>query len=178
MSLNVKVGKFSIHSQESIEFMKNLGPDEYVLQIMQEGLKLDFDEIPPPYWEPNNASCLNNLSTAQSKVNKWLEQGIVYRVSSRPYCCSPLTVSAKTDYLTGEVKLRPCLDLSRHVNKYITAPPLRLEDLEIAEKLLEPGCWQASWDLASAYLHILVASEYQKYLGFSQSRREVPQQGD
>ena len=78
MSLNVKVGKFSIHSQESIEFMKNLGPDEYVLQIMQEGLKLDFDEIPPPYWEPNNASCLNNLSTAQSKVNKWLEQGIVY----------------------------------------------------------------------------------------------------
>ena len=167
MSLNVKVGKFSIHSQESIEFMKNLGPDEYVLQIMQEGLKLDFDEIPPPYWEPNNASCLNNLSTAQSKVNKWLEQGIVYRVSSRPYCCSPLTVSAKTDYLTGEVKLRPCLDLSRHVNKYVTAPPLRLEDLEIAEKLLEPGCWQASWDLASAYLHINVASEYQKYLGFS-----------
>ena len=55
---------------------------------------------------------------------------------------------------------------------------MKLEDLEIDKKLFEPGCWQASWDLASAYLHILVASEYQKYLGFSQSRREVPQQGD
>ena len=42
MSLNVEVGKFSIHSPESIEFMKKLDPDEYVLQVMEEGLKFDL----------------------------------------------------------------------------------------------------------------------------------------
>ena len=42
MFLNVEVGKFSIHSPESIEFMKKLDPDEYVLQVMEEGLKFDL----------------------------------------------------------------------------------------------------------------------------------------
>ena len=137
MSLNVKIGKFSIHSSESIAFMESLNPSDYVLS-----------SPPPPYFEPNNKSCLDNLSVAQSKVKKWSSQGIVYQVKTRPYCCSPLTVSAKTDYLTGQVKLRPCLDLSRHINKYVVPPPLKLEDLETAEKLLEPGCWQASWEMA------------------------------
>ena len=167
MTLKVKVGKFSIHSEESIAFMERLHPSDYVLSIMKNGLQFDLSETPPPYFEPNNKSCLDNLSVAQIQVEKWLKLGIVYRVKSRPYVCSPLTVSSKTDYLTGEVKLRPCLDLSRHVNKYLTPPPLKLEDLEVAEKFLEPGCWQTSWDLKSAYLHINVAPAYHKYLGFS-----------
>ena len=167
MTLNVKVGSFSIHSQDSISFMERLNPSDYVLSIMRHGLQFDLKETPPPYFEPNNQSCIQNLSVAQSQVEKWLKLGIAYEVKTRPYVCSPLTVSAKTDYLTGEVKLRPCLDLSRHINKYLTPPALRLEDLETAEKLLEPGCWQASWDLKSAYLHINVAPPYQKYLGFS-----------
>ena len=49
MFLNVEVGKFSIHSPESIEFMKKLDPDEYVLQVMEEGLKFDFNKISPFY---------------------------------------------------------------------------------------------------------------------------------
>ena len=167
MPLNVTVGQYSIHSRESIEFMSRLNPSDYVLSIMKNGLQFDLKETPPPYFEPNNKSCLDNLSVAQSKVQKWLEKGIIYKVTSRPYCCSPITVSAKTDYLTGEVKFRPCLDLSRHVNKYLAVPPVKLEDLEVGEKLLEPGCWQASWDLASAYLHVNVAPEYHQYLGFS-----------
>ena len=148
MTLNVKVGSFSIHSQDSISFMERLSPSDYVLSIMRHGLQFDLKETPPPYFEPNNQSCIQNLSVAQSQVEKWLKLGIVYEVKTRPYVCSPLTVSAKTDYLTGEVKLRPCLDLSRHINKYLTPPALRLEDL-------------------SAYLHINVAPPYQKYLGFS-----------
>ena len=167
MSLNVKVGKFSIHSSEAIEFMKNLNPDPAVLSIMREGLKLEFIEHPSEYYEQNNKSCLENLSVAQSKVEKWVKQGICYKVNQRPYCCSPLSISSKTNYLTGEVKLRPCLDLSRHVNKLINIPTVKLEDLEVAEKLLEPGSWQCSWDLLSAYLHVNVAPEFHKFLGFS-----------
>ena len=167
MSLNVKVGKFSIHSKESIEFMKKLDPSDEVLSIMQNGLKFELTEPPLPYFAPNNKSCVDNMSSAQTKVSKWLKQGIVYQVKNRPYCCSPLTVSAKTDYLTGQEKLRPCLDLSRHLNKYLRIPSVKLEGLDVAKKLLEPDCWQVSWDLTSAYLHINMAPEYQKYLGFS-----------
>ena len=167
MALDVRVGKYSIHSKESISFMEQLCPNDFVLSVVKNGLQFDFTETPPPYFEPNNKSCLQNLPVAQSQVQKWMKQGIVYRVKSRPYVCSPLSVSSKTNYLTGEVKLRTCLDLSRHLNHYLTPHPLKLEDLEATERLLEPGSWQASWDLKSAYLHINVAQPYQKYLGFS-----------
>ena len=99
MTLNVKVGSFSIHSQDSISFMERLNPSDYVLSIMRHCLQFDLKETPPPYFEPNNQSCIQNLSVAQSQVEKWLKLGIVYEVKTRPYVCSPLTVSAKTGSL-------------------------------------------------------------------------------
>ena len=167
MSLSVSVGKYSIHSAEAVAFVRKLEPEEIVLSIMEEGLKFDFLEVPPPYFEKNNRSCLENLEVAQTTTEKWLKKGFIYEVKQRPYVCSPLSVAKKMDYLSGELKLRTCLDLSRHVNKYLTPPPVRLEDLDVAEKLLEPEYFQASWDLQSAYLHVNVAEEYQKFLGFS-----------
>lgn len=167
MSLNVKVGKYSIHSAESIEFMEKLDPDPLVLAIMKNGLKFDFSQDPPSYFEANNKSCLQHLSIAQAKVEKWQAKGYCYEVSKRPHCCSPLSVASKIDYLTGETKLRPCLDLSRHVNKFLEAPSLKLEDLEVNEKLLDLGCYQVASDLESCYLHVNVAQEFQKYLGFA-----------
>ena len=78
MALSVKVGKFSIHSPEAVEFVRKLDPDPMVLSIMKEGLKFDFAEIPPPYFEENNKSCLENLEIAQEKIEKWLKKGIIY----------------------------------------------------------------------------------------------------
>ena len=164
----VRVGKHSIHSPEAIRFMEErITTDPYVLDILKEGLKLDFVTPPGPYYEPNNRSCLDNLEVAQQKVAGWLAAGSVKEVSSRPYCCSPLTVSEKTDYLTGTKKKRPCLDLSRHVNQHIVVPKIKLDDLSVSEKLISEGDYQASFDLTNAYFHINIAPAFRKYLGFS-----------
>ena len=53
--------------------MERLNPSDYVLSIMRHGLQFDLKETPPPYFEPNNQSCIQNLSVAQSQVEKWLE---------------------------------------------------------------------------------------------------------
>ena len=119
MSLDARVGQFSIHSPESIKFMEKIFADEFVLNTMKHGLRPEFTSEPGPYYEPNNKSCLDNLSIAQSKVEGWLKMGLLTEVNTRPYCCSPLTVSEKIDYLTGERKKRPCLDLSRHIYTFI-----------------------------------------------------------
>ena len=79
MALDVRVGKYSIHSKESISFMEQLCPND-LLSVVKNELQFDFKETPPPYFEPNNKSCLQNLPVTQSQVQKWLEQGIVYRV--------------------------------------------------------------------------------------------------
>ena len=163
----VYVGKFSIHSPDAIKFMERITTDSFVLDTLKEGLKLDFVDQPGPYYEANNRSCLDNLEIAQQKVASWVAAGFVKEVSSRPYCCSPLTVSEKTDYLTGTKKKRPCLDLSRHVNKHLEVPKIKLDDLSVSEKLISENDYQASFDLENAYFHINIAPAFRKYLGFS-----------
>ena len=100
MSRNVRVGQYSIHSRESIEFYRSLNASVETISILEHGLKLDFKEVPQAYFEENNRSCIENLQVAQSKVKKWEELGVVYKVKSRPHCTSPLTVSSKVDYLS------------------------------------------------------------------------------
>ena len=167
MSLNAKVGKYSIHSPEAIAFVRKLTADEFVLDTMENGLLFDFVSEPGTYFEENNQSCLQNLEIVQKKVKSWLEKGLVSETKTKPFCCSPISVSEKVDYLTGSKKKRPCLDLSRHVNLFIKPNVFKLEDLNVSEKLLEQDDWMAAWDLESAYLHININEKHKKYLGFS-----------
>ena len=56
-------GKRSIHSQESIKFyMDELGcEDQFVLSMLEHGLRLPIAKQIPPYEEENNRSALENL---------------------------------------------------------------------------------------------------------------------
>ena len=164
---DIKVGPFSIHSSESIQFVRKLEPDPYVLQIMENGLKLPFISEPRSYYEDNNKSCKDNIAVAQKKVQQWVDIGAVSEIRERPHVCSPLSVASRTDYLTGETKMRPCLDLSRHINPLLETQKIKLEDLSVSEKLLEPNDYQTSWDLTNCYFHIVIVPEHRKYLGFA-----------
>ena len=97
MALNSRIGKFSIHSDEAIKYMEKLQPAPSVLDLMKNGLKLSFVTLPGPYYKTNNHSCLANIEVARKKVAGWLKAGNIREVNTRPYCCSPLTVSEKTD---------------------------------------------------------------------------------
>ena len=94
MSLSVSVGKYSIHSAEAVAFVRKLEPEEIVLSIMEEGLKFDFLEVPPPYFEKNNRSCLENLEVAQTTTEKWLKKGFIYEVKQCSYVCFPSLMSS------------------------------------------------------------------------------------
>ena len=165
--LSIRVGERSIHSRESLAFMEKCSPAPEVLAIMKHGLKLPFTREPPPYYEENNKSCMDNIQVARKKVKQWTKEGFVTEVGSKPFVCSPLTVARRTDYLTGEEKFRPCLDLSRHINPLLAVPNIKLEDISVSEKLLEQNDFQASWDLVNCYFHVVIHPEHRKYLGFS-----------
>ena len=165
-----RVGRFSIHDSTSIKFMKRLNPAPEVLQIMEQGLRFNFttDERDiPPYHAENNKSCINNIDIAIKKIQSWEEKGFIVKVPNWPYICSPLSVAAKLDYLTGQKKLRPCIDASRHLNKYLIYQKIKLECIDVAEKMMEQGDWQAAFDLENCFFHVRIVEEHQKYLGFS-----------
>ena len=162
------LGKLSIHSSESIAFMESIGAPQFVLSILKQGLKLPFHHgLPLDYCEPNNRSAKLHAGVLREKVSKWLEQGYCHRVPRRPPVCSPLSVSSKLDLSTGETKLRPCYDASRHLNKYLDVPKVKISDLSVSEKLLEQGDYQTCFDLENQYFHCSVNESHHQYLGFN-----------
>ena len=98
------------------------------------------------------------------------------KVDKKPYCVSPLSVSSKVDLKTGKMKLRPCLDLSRHVNDYLENWPCKLADLDTSAILLDKGDWQMCLDLENQYFHVRINPSHQKYLGFKLNTENNPPQ--
>ena len=158
--------RLSIHSSTSINFMKEIGAPLKVLTILELGYKLPLPLHPPPYYEQNNGSALNHIEFLRSKIDLWESKGYCHKVPFRPHITSPLSVVSKLDLSTGETKLRPCLDASRHLNNYLVTAPVKLADLKVAEKLLEPDDYMAAYDLENMYFHVNIHEDHHKYLGF------------
>ena len=158
----------SIHSLSSIRYYtEELEADQWVLTTLKDGYKIPFNSLPPKYKEPNNQSALKHQTFLWKKITEWENKGFCIRTEKEPYCCNPLSVNEKLDLRKNEVKLRVCMDFSRNVNLFIPDQPVRLSHLHEAEKLLEKGDWQTSFDLENMYFHVKINKDYQKYCGFA-----------
>ena len=141
--------------------------DSWILDLLENGLSLTFKSLPPPYFEKNNKSALNNIFELRTIISEWELAGKVIKVKDRPYCCNPLSVMIQTNSETGKVKVRPCIDMSRCVNKYIKFPHISLGDLKSVQKLISPGDFMTNFDLTSMYHQIKLNPKFYKYFGFS-----------
>jgi hypothetical protein len=158
----------SIHSEESIRFMvEEVGVGQWHEKLMAEGLQLEFEKQPGQYYEPNNKSAEQHMEVVREKVAGWLAQGYVEKLEERAWCTNPLTVAAKFDAYKQEVKYRPCIDLSRHVNKHIKKVHVKLDDLDSAEQLIEQGDFLTAFDLENQFFHVYLRPEDRKYFGFA-----------
>ncbi len=159
----------SIHDPDSILFMSQVvGAGSWVLTLLQHGLSCDWAAgSPPPYMEPNNRSALDNLDSLRSTVSTWEQAGFVTRLGQPAWCCNPMTVAVQFNPVTGVTKFRPCIDLSRHVNRYIAASSVQLDHLSISQELILPGDFMTSLDLENQFFHVRLAPAMRKYLGFA-----------
>jgi len=158
----------SIHDAESIKFMQDIiGAGEWVLHLLSEGLSFDWLSSPPSaYAEPNNKSALSNIDSLRSTVADWEAGGYIQRVHTPPLCCNPMTVAVQYNAVLDTTKYRPCIDLSRHVNKAIAKSSVKLDDLTIAQELISPNDFMTSLDLENQYFQIRLNPEMYKYMGF------------
>ena len=157
----------NIHRPEFRSFWESLRPDAYVMSIIRNGYKIPFRDgvVPHAYRERNNRSALNNMPYLQEHVESLVLDTTVSEVFTQPLCCNPLTVASR--YVNGLLKLRMCIDLSRYINLLLKKEAVVLPGLEKALKLLLPGDFQATFDLKSAFHHVLIHPDDRKYLGFS-----------
>ena len=84
------------------------------MELLTEGLKLEFKEKPPlSYEEDNNASARQNMTDLVKTVRKWENEGACIEVKYRPPFLNPMSISVELDDLNNVKKKRPCIDLSR-----------------------------------------------------------------
>ena len=76
----------SIHDHSSIKFMREVvGADSWVLDILRQGVKLDWAASPPEnYSEQNNRSALKDMEFLTEKILEWEKAGFVSQTSVKP----------------------------------------------------------------------------------------------
>ena len=144
-----------------------LGAGSWHKNILEHGLVFDWSHSAPfRYCEPNNKSATANLSQLRTTVLEWETGGFIKRVSDQPFCCNPMTVAVQPNLQTGVTKYRPCIDLSRHVNKFITPCPAKLDDLTVVEELVVPNDFMVALDLENQFFQIRLHPSMSQFLGF------------
>ena len=127
---SLHLSEFSPHSSEAVRFLRDVvGMTGKWLNVLRDGLRLEFTQIPGSYFEHNNRSALENLPFVQRQVKEWLDAGYVDQLPQPAWCNSPLSVVQKFDAVQDVVKERLVLDLSRHVNHFLPDKHVKLEDL-------------------------------------------------
>ena len=75
---------------------------------MEQVLKFPFKRLPSDYEENNNKSIRDNEKLLWYKIMEWEQENYVQRVTVKPRCGNPLSVSEKLDLNSKKIKQRVC----------------------------------------------------------------------
>ena len=138
---------------------ENIKANEHVLRIVKEGYRLPLKSIPCCKEMQNNRSARDNELFVSGELENLLSKGCISKVSDKPHVVNPLTVAYnKAD------KPRLVLDC-RHVNPHLYQFKFKYEDSSVARQMFDKGDQLFSYDLKSAYHHIMIHQDDRTYLG-------------
>ena len=140
------------------EFYKQIGADDYITNLVENGYRLVFDKEPPMSFTPNNKSALMKKDFMYDELLRLETLGCIRRVSEQPHIVLPLSV-------VFSKKWRLVVDASRALNPYCTKRKVRLEDLSHIPFVLRKNDYMVCNDLDSGYWHLPIAEDHWKYLG-------------
>ena len=140
---------------------KNAGASEYIFDVICNGYKLPFRQMPEAAVLKNNKSAIDNSDFVCSEISSLLSKQCISEVSYIPRVVNPLTVA-----FNRAGKKRLVLDC-RHINPDLFKYKCCFEDHSVARQLFNQGDFLFSFDIRSAYHHCMVFSSHRTYLGFS-----------
>ena len=76
-----------------IPFWHSLGTSIFILNVISQGYKIPFFELPAPFFKANNASALSNSSFVSKAVNELLHANLVEEIFCVPDIVNPLSVT-------------------------------------------------------------------------------------
>lgn len=140
---------------------RRLTSNKTVLDLVEDGLKLEFAQPPAvrqlgPVFRGSALHKRDLLDT----ISKWLNSGAIEPVHDVKAHCFSLLFPVQQ-----KGKFRWCLD-ARHINSHLRVPTVKMYGVREIRNLLPAGCWMASIDLESAYLHVPIRRTDRRWLAF------------
>ncbi len=94
---------------------------------------------------------MDHLDQLCTTVRDWETDGFIEHVSCHPLCCNPMTVAVQYNPQTEKTKCCPCIDLSQHVNRCLKAMSTKLDDLSVAQELINQGNFMTAFELENQF---------------------------
>ena len=145
--------------KENIGQWRSIGTNRYILDVIENGYKIPLFTTPKPVELRNNRSALKNGEFVDQEIEKLLNKSCIEMCTSKPRVVNPLTVAG------SKTKQRLVLD-ARHINPHLFKYKHKYENASVSKNLFESGDYDFSFDLKSAYHHIMMHELDKEYLGF------------
>ena len=133
--------------------LANITSNSYILDIVDHGYKIPFINTPPSVILDNNLSARSNLDFVSEEIKMLLQKGCISECDKIPQIVNPLTVAYNRN---GKPRL--VLDC-RSINPLLYKYKFRMEDTICARQMFKDGDYMCTFDLRSAYHHILITQE-------------------
>ena len=147
--------------RDRIDVWDQMQVDRYIRDIIMNGYKLPFKDLPPSYALNNNRSARDNPSFVDKEIAELLKLKCISQVVEKPSVVNPLTVAYGK---SGKARL--VLDC-RHINPHLMKFKHKYEDTSVARNLFKDHEFLFTYDLQSAYHIISIFDIHRTYLGFS-----------
>ena len=144
-----------------VDFWRTLEVSQFILNVIMQGYKIPFFQLPTPFAKRNNTSARENSAFVSQAVNDLLRLDLIEELACKPNIINPLSVSTRS---SGKQRL--ILDL-RHVNQFIYKQKFKCEDLSVATQIFSRNYYLFKFDLKSGYHHVEIFPDHRKFLAFS-----------
>jgi hypothetical protein len=139
----------------------SLTSDSVILDII-DGIKLNTADIPPQTYCKQLSLSQEDTAIVLAEIDDLLTRGIIMQVD---HVSDEFLSNVFTRKKRDSNKNRVILNLSG-LNQYLEYVHFKMDTLNTAIKLITPGCYCASIDLADAYYTVNVSPGSRKFLRF------------
>ena len=150
--------------QQFWKVWKQKGASPYIVELLREGLTLEFSQPPPLSKTPIFMDSYKGNPVKRLALKTALEELVQKNVletvqdQNSPGFYGRLFITPKPDG-----RWRSIIDLSE-LNKFIVNPSFQMETSWSIQSSMRKGMWATSIDLKDAYFHIPVHKKFRKFM--------------
>lgn len=152
-------GRLSLFIKE----WEKITDDKWVLSVIREGYKLEFQNFPPNTGIKQTCVNAKDIIILNQEVEKLLEKEAIEIVPPAEIHQGFYSTFFLVPKKTGD--LRPVINL-KPLNQYLRTQHFKMDCMNKVINLAKKGDWAISIDLQDAYFHIPLFPGHRKYLRF------------